>query len=151
MKNADHVVFCDLLAKILPLYNKAMNESFSSQSVTPVQANLLFELEKSGRSKVTDLAEQLDTPTSNISNIATRLEKMHLVVRKRNEIDRRIVELELSEEAPLEIVKLAQAKSDFFEKIESAIPGVDFEQLNQSLEQVKLILNYSINEVEQDD
>lgn len=136
-----NIEFCNLLAETLPLYHQAMNSSFSGQKVTPSQAELLFVLEKEGRSKVTDLALLVNTPASNISNIATRLEKMGLVIRERNESDRRIVELELTEAAHPELEKMTQAKAVFFDKVKRAVPAVNFEELNRSLEIIREILS----------
>ncbi len=65
---------------------------------------------------VTSLAHDFDVSVSHITHVVDQLEKKNLAYRKRSQLDKRIVELHLTEEGRQQIEKLIKQKSDYFQK-----------------------------------
>lgn len=65
--------------------------------ISPADFRLLAEVEQAGSLTMTDLAERLDLPLSTATNRVERLVRGNMLARVRSELDRRIVEVSLTE------------------------------------------------------
>ena len=87
----------DLLHGINYKTAKIMFRALRDMNVSPPQGRMLFELNRlGGESKLCALAESMDTPYSNASNICGRLCELGLLRRERSESDRRSVVIGLT-------------------------------------------------------
>lgn len=87
-KNAEVAKLFFEVAKII---KHSLRKSFEDVGITLPQSMVIGTLIKSGEMKITDLSRKINLSNSTISGIVDRLEKQHLVVRTRSEVDRRIV------------------------------------------------------------
>jgi len=67
--------------------------------ISPPEMRSLMWLYQHGRAVMSDFAEGVDVPLSTATRIANRLVKKGIAVRHRSELDRRIVEIDLSPSA----------------------------------------------------
>jgi DNA-binding MarR family transcriptional regulator len=75
------------------------DEFISSLDITPPEFRCLIWLYQNGRTVMSAFAEGIDVPLSTATRIVNRLVKKGIVVRYRSDLDRRIVEIDLSPSA----------------------------------------------------
>src|SRR5665647_2795771 len=82
------------------IHKKFISEwnAISPLNLTLPQANMLYKLQKEGVQRVTDLAELLCMTPGGLTLLCDKLEEKKLILRYRDEVDRRSVYLEISEE-----------------------------------------------------
>jgi DNA-binding MarR family transcriptional regulator len=68
----------------------------ASLDITPPEFRCLIWLYQNGRTVMSTFAEGIDVPLSTATRIVNRLVKKGIAVRNRSELDRRIVEVDLS-------------------------------------------------------
>ncbi len=85
--------------------------------LTPPEMRSLMWLSRRGMSAMTDFSEGIDVPLSTATRIVNRLVKKGIVVRRRSDHDRRIVEIDLSPEAH-------KHRMQYFEKRLAALSAV---------------------------
>ena len=90
-----------LLHHLDVLVNRFLSARFPKSSeapdVSPADFRLMSILDRSGSATMTDLAERLDLPLSTATNRVDRLVKIGILERLRSDLDRRIVEVRLSD------------------------------------------------------
>lgn len=89
----------DLLRQINMKVNDEVHELFSPLKITMPQAMVLATIHRQRGIRMTDLAYTLKTSCANCSTICQRMEKAGLITRKKDELDQRVILLELSEKA----------------------------------------------------
>ena len=80
-------------------FKKQFHEFAGGQALTVPQILLLHQLVVNGSSTISELAEHLNLANSTISGIVDRLERDGFVYRLKDEVDRRIVHVHLTEHA----------------------------------------------------
>lgn len=103
---------------------------------------VLFELQQNGPRKHSELANSLGYTAGALTNIANRLIKSGYANRKRDEDDRRIVRLELTDIGE-DLLKEAQLKGQELRK--EVFEQLSQEELNQFLDIHKKLLNHLEN------
>lgn len=90
----------ELLKKVPALGSEAGGAGLEYQlvrGITPEQFTIVTILDRLGHPvPVTEIAEQIDTPHSNVSRTLDRLEKKGLILRLRSKTDRRQVDVRLT-------------------------------------------------------
>jgi len=84
---------------------KSQMESQLSPTLTEGQLNVLELLESSDRMKPSDLIEYLATTPAAVTTLLDRMEKNELIVRERDEKDRRIVWVNVTDKGKAECVR----------------------------------------------
>ncbi|MFT8669808.1 MAG: MarR family transcriptional regulator [Liquorilactobacillus hordei] len=128
------------MQQLVPEYNKAMAKKFTSVPVTPSQAELLMSLDKNGSQKISELAQHLNMVDSNVSNICSRLEKLHYVERVRQRTDQRVVKIHLTPLAQKQVVNLKLEEEKFVEQMNRLISPVEIDSVNAGLTRLNQLL-----------
>ncbi len=74
-----------------------LKDFYEPYGLTAPQAMILIALYRGGPGKISDMAKALNMTNSNLSVICRRLEKSNFVIRKRDDLDQRVVYLYLTE------------------------------------------------------
>jgi DNA-binding MarR family transcriptional regulator len=99
---------------ILRQIRKDLTEIWGDQ-INGAEFGVLKKLHKSPQI-ITALAQEFDVSVSHITHVADQLEKKNLVYRQRSQLDKRVVELHLTDQGKELIQKLADQKSEYFRK-----------------------------------
>ncbi len=75
-----------------------LKESYKELNLTGSQSAIIHSLHRNKRQKMSELSTALGLSNSTVSGIVDRLEKMKIVKRVRDDKDRRVVYVELSDE-----------------------------------------------------
>ncbi|WP_232696524.1 MarR family winged helix-turn-helix transcriptional regulator [Brevibacillus daliensis] len=102
--------------------------------ITTKQALLLELIHKQKNITVRELAEKMDVSSSAISQIISKLEKMHYVKREINQSNRREILVQLDEQGFLYFVKQEQVEQDIIRRFYSKL----------DLEEVILLKNLTL-------
>ena len=123
-----------LMKQIKTKLEKNLRANFSDHNLTFSQLSVLGLLHQNGEMRISDLNKKMGLTKSTTSGIVDRLEKMGLVRRIRNEQDRRVVKVELTDkvneltrdfEAALEDSFSAFFKNASEDDINDIIKGLD--------------------------
>lgn len=109
----------------------------SLMNLTLPQVNLLILLEREGKTKMSDFAEILCTSPGNLSILCDKLLDKGLIDRERDDVDRRMVYLQLSEEGKRMAIPIREAKDAL---VERAMSGIDADELGGLIKIYKKII-----------
>ncbi|MFC7442883.1 MarR family winged helix-turn-helix transcriptional regulator [Laceyella putida] len=84
------------------------------EKINGAEFNVLKSLQDKSPQIVTALAQEFDCSVSHITHVADHLEKKNLAYRKRSQLDKRVVELHISEQGQHLIEELSRKKSEYF-------------------------------------
>lgn len=79
---------------------------YEPYGLTAPQAMILMELQRNGPAKIGNMARSLGMTNSNLSVICRRLERSGFIIRKRDDIDQRVVHIYLTDDCKTLIVEL---------------------------------------------
>ncbi|MBA4601652.1 MarR family winged helix-turn-helix transcriptional regulator [Thermoactinomyces mirandus] len=100
---------------ILRQIRKDLSEVWGDK-VNGAEFEVLKQLLNKSPQIVTSLAHDFDVSVSHITHVVDQLEKKNLAYRKRSQLDKRVVELHLTDEGRQLIEELVQKKSDYFQR-----------------------------------
>jgi MarR family transcriptional regulator, organic hydroperoxide resistance regulator len=123
------------LVRILQLFEKDQIKPFG---VTTSQCYCLLELLKSESLNMCELSDKLNLSISTVTRVIDNLVRDELILRNRDENDRRIVILSLSEKGRKTAEELFKNISQYYKRILMNIPSGE---LRQVLNSVSLILD----------
>lgn len=83
-------------------------------SLTGAEFAVLKQLESKSPQIVTALSQEFEVSVSHITHVADQLEKKNLVYRKRSQLDKRVVELHISEEGEKLVKEMSKKKREYF-------------------------------------
>lgn len=106
-----------------------MSTRLKEMNLTVPQFYILSLLSASDGTKSTELAEKLEVKPSAITVMIDRLLKSDLVIRERDENDRRIVNLKLSPEGQAVFMKAKDMRREVFSRYLSYLDEEDVSQL----------------------
>jgi DNA-binding MarR family transcriptional regulator len=115
------------------IHKKFISEwnAISPQNLTLPQANMLYKLQKEGVQRVTDLAELLCMTPGGLTLLCDKLEEKKLILRYRDEVDRRSVYLEISEEGKRVVNAIKEMKNGLIKKMMRGISAEEMKVLNK--------------------
>lgn len=130
------------LAQMLGEIVKALHQQFRSQfrqftgnlDLTVPQILLLKTLIFQGPSSISDLAERLNLANSTVSGIVDRLERDGFVIRVRDETDRRIVFVQLTDRAEQFKEQVPQFHQKFLNELLQGIEEAKLRQMADSFQ-----------------
>lgn len=83
-------------------------------TLTGAEFGVLKQLQKKSPQIVTALSQEFEVSVSHITHVADQLEKKDLACRKRSQLDKRVVELHITEEGKRLVEELYQKKLKYF-------------------------------------
>ncbi|MDN5341938.1 MarR family transcriptional regulator [Oceanotoga sp. DSM 15011] len=110
------------MKRIMDLFHKNMKNEFEEINLTRPQGMLIGYLFQKGECKISDLSEYMELSNSTVSGIVDRLEKQKIVERNRDEKDRRVVKVSITEDfkknSNTHYKKIEGRFSEIFENVE---------------------------------
>lgn len=115
------------------IHKKFISEwnAISPLNLTLPQANMLYKLQKEGVQRVTDLAELLCMTPGGLTLLCDKLEEKKLILRYRDEVDRRSVYLEISEEGIKVVSTIKEMKNGLIKKMMLGVSAEELKVLNK--------------------
>lgn len=93
------------------------------------QSHILFLLERNGPKKMSELAESLHLTAGAVTTASDRLNDQGYLTRIRDEKDRRVVRLELTEQGKITLKELQNKGRDTMKSIFKDIPSEDLQRM----------------------
>jgi DNA-binding MarR family transcriptional regulator len=130
MNEKEFSVYVDRLENAFSLAARKLAADLAKQEIglTKPQFFVLNLLSKRGKCTVSELADEMFVKPSAITTMIDRLYKSGLVLRERDEEDRRVVYVQLSDEG---MKALEKARSERRKIIERYLSHLEFEELKQ--------------------
>jgi len=97
---------------------------------------VLSHLKQKSPQIVTALAQEFEVSVSHITHVADQLEKKKLAYRKRSQLDKRVVELHITEEGSKLVTALTEQKKKYFKQKFSTLSQEEMEQLIALLKKI---------------
>lgn len=102
--------------------------------LSPSQGRMLMELKKrGGAATLSELADGMDTPYSNASNVCNRLEGRGLIVKSRDEIDKRIVRIAFTPKGKEELSRLKSSYLSMMDSISEVLRDAEIAEIESAL------------------
>ncbi len=130
-----------LLKQIKTKLARKIKLNFNEYNLTFTQASVLMLLMKNGGMKISDISQKIGLSNSTTSGIIDRLEKMELVVRKRPESDRRVVNVYATETFSRFASNLEESLEQSFLELFGKATEKDIEDIVRGLEKFNSILD----------
>ncbi|ETP68865.1 MarR family transcriptional regulator [Planococcus glaciei] len=111
-------------------------EILNSYTITPPQFVALQWLFEHGDMTIGDLSNKMYLAFSTTTDLVDRMEKNELVVRIREEQDRRVVRIKLLKEGERIIEEVIKKRQDYLENVLADFDGDEVEQLSFLLEKL---------------
>jgi DNA-binding MarR family transcriptional regulator len=123
------------LSKMLLRMARSFDAALEDE-ITPQKFLLLNNLLRMKKCKVNDLAQEVNLSSGATTLALNRLEKEGLILRSRDEEDRRIVWVELTEEGRSLILRLVEKRHRVWEKMLSALTPEEEQEFFRLLEKM---------------
>jgi len=133
--------FADKVAEVMPAFFREFMRNQPAQlrktGITPPQFMILNVLNRTGESRMTDLAHALGVSTAAVTGIVDRLVRDGFLVRKSDPKDRRIVKVDLTPKAARMVKEAAEHRKRLTMKIFGMISQREREEYLKILMHVK--------------
>ncbi|MDF2590969.1 MAG: MarR family transcriptional regulator [Clostridia bacterium] len=121
----------EMVQKLVRIFQLFERDQIKVHGFTSSQCYSLIEILKSGSLTMNELSDRMNLDTSTMTRVIDKLVRDELIKRERDEADRRIVLVTLTEKGLEEASKLNQSVNEYYKKIISSIPiGKTEEVLN---------------------
>jgi DNA-binding MarR family transcriptional regulator len=125
-----------LLKQIMVIIKHSNSQPCGKMNLTGPQGMLIGILAHLGAMKISDLSEKMGLSNSTVSGIVDRLEKQGIVERTRSKEDRRVVQVNVTEEFKAD----AKSRFEIIERRLEAIMGeATEEEMNKVLEGLEIL------------
>ena len=132
----------DLIRQFVRIMNKRLRDSVKHTSITSPQLFALLSIYRESGLTIGDLCERMFLACSTISGLIDRLEKIQLVERYRDEEDRRVVRLKLTEKGVNCTQSILEKRKEQFEK---DLKMIDIERQEELITNLNLLLQIMKN------
>ncbi|WP_223066706.1 MarR family winged helix-turn-helix transcriptional regulator [Paenibacillus caui] len=129
-----HELF-DTFRELRRSFHQVISKEAEKSCITAVQFHAMSALRKQPDIGMSELAEQLHLGNSTLSGVIDRMEKAGYVERRRSEVDRRTVTLQLTEEGREVEERTNQLYKQAISRLD-AIPEEEFEHLIRTFRQM---------------
>ncbi|WP_243767215.1 MarR family winged helix-turn-helix transcriptional regulator [Paenibacillus agricola] len=102
----------------------------SPLNLTLSQANMLQKLHRESQ-RVSDLAELLHMTAGGLTLLCDKLEEKGLILRYRDEVDRRSVNLKISEQGEQVVIAIKSMKNGLFQKMIQGVPDEELQAMDK--------------------
>lgn len=127
----------DLIRQFVRIMNKRLRDSVKNTSITSPQLFALLSIYRESGLTIGDLCERMFLACSTISGLIDRLEKIELVTRYRDEEDRRVVRLKLTEKGVNCTESILEQRKEKFEK---DLKMIDIDKREELITNLNLLL-----------
>ncbi|EPD54248.1 MarR family transcriptional regulator [Paenisporosarcina sp. FSL H8-0542] len=135
--NQEQVAFLEKeLRYISGIIKQKGRQILSNYTVTPPQFVALQWLFEHGDMTIGDLSTKMYLAFSTTTDLVDRMEKNQLVMRVRDEQDRRVVRIHLLKEGERVIEEVIQKRQDYLQDILSDFDAVEVQQLSSLLQRL---------------
>lgn len=135
--DAERVAFVEKeLRYISGIIKQKGREILNSYTITPPQFVALQWLFEHGNMTIGDLSNKMYLAFSTTTDLVDRMEKNDLVMRVREEQDRRVVRIKLLKEGERIIEEVIEKRQDYLQKVLSGFDEKEVEQLSFLLEKL---------------
>jgi DNA-binding MarR family transcriptional regulator len=144
MKESDIDKTAMELAELLPLLQKKLIKPFeqlSKSKLSPMKFYVLFILEDKGNLSMTELSNELSISKQQMTPVVDKLIESGFIVRRHNEIDRRIITISLTSSGKKFIEEL---KMGIFDMLKNKLYGLNADDLNylyKAFNEIRMIVN----------
>lgn len=128
------------LRRCMIAYRRIVQEKLKGYNLTISQAKLLWVLKEEGPQSLVELSKKLETATSSISGIVDRLERMEYVCRQRDQRDRRVVWIGLTEKCREMLKDFPVTQAQYLQKHMTNMSAEDVRVLTEMLQKFTQIL-----------
>lgn len=115
-------------------------EHFKKYNLTIPQGQVLRVLNQKGPLSLVEISKELDSKPSSMSGVVDRLVKAGMVTRKRDEEDRRIVWIALSDKSKEIFVNFPFTQAQYYRTYLEKLSDEEFSQLSSNLQKLVRIL-----------
>lgn len=132
------------LTELLPVLQKKLIKPFeqlSKSKVSPMQFYVLFILEDKGNLSMTELSNELSISKQQMTPVVDKLIKNGFVIRKYNEIDRRIIKIFLTSLGKKFIEELKMGIFDMLKNKFYSLNNEDLKNLYKAFTEIRRIVN----------
>jgi DNA-binding MarR family transcriptional regulator len=136
------------ISKIIDLIrnlNKSMRHRFhdfmQDSGLTFPQLSVISTLTKNGELKVSVLSEKMGLSDSTVSGILDRLEQKNIIRRERNQDDRRVVKIALTEESRKFCKDFHKRKEEHFSNLLKRLSEQEIKDIIKGLETLNSVLS----------
>lgn len=126
------------------LFYQIVKEQLKDFDLTVTQGQVVGIIKRHGPQSLVDLSKKLDTSTSSLSGVVDRLERLDLVHRVRDQIDRRVVWIHLSEKCNEMIKKFPETQVEYLKIHMEELTEEDLDHLIQQLQKFRVVLEKSL-------
>ncbi|GAA0427887.1 MarR family transcriptional regulator CosR [Lentibacillus halophilus] len=131
----------ELFREVNKVLDQRMRQSFQEVGITPPQMMILHYLYNHNACMVSDISRDLHLAASTVSSILDRLERHNLVVRRRKQEDKRVVQIILSERAMEWKDSLRTSLNSTMENMVQDATAEERDQIISGLQLMKDVLN----------
>lgn len=117
-----------------------LHEHFKKYNLTIPQGQVLRVLHQKGSLSIVEISKELDAKPSSMSGLIDRLVKAGMVTRKRDEQDRRVVWITLSEKSKKIFANLPFTQAQYYRTYLEKLSEEEFTQLSVNLQKLVRIL-----------
>jgi MarR family transcriptional regulator, organic hydroperoxide resistance regulator len=128
----------EMVQKLVRVFQLFERDQIKIHGFTTTQCYTLIEIYKSGSFSMSELSDKMNLNTSTMTRILDNLVRDRYVSREKEESDRRIVVIRLTEKGKEAALKLSNTVNDYYKKIIQNIPGG---QVDDILNSVGILLN----------
>ncbi|WP_088006584.1 MarR family winged helix-turn-helix transcriptional regulator [Indiicoccus explosivorum] len=137
LHNEEQVAFMEKeLRYIAGIIKQKGRELLSSYTITPPQFVALQWLFEHGDMTIGDLSNKMFLAFSTTTDLVDRMEKNKLVVRVRDDHDRRVIRIHLLEEGGRIIEEVIKKRQDYLQDVLTDFSAGEVEQLSSLLEKL---------------
>lgn len=127
-----------MVQKLVRVFQLFERDQIKVYGFTTSQCYALFELYKAGSFTMNEFSEKMNLNTSTMTRILDNLVRDKYIIRQRDESDRRLVVVSLTDRGRDMALKLNDSVNDYYKKIVANIPEGRLEDI---LESVNVLLN----------
>lgn len=134
------------LRQCLRLYQQVVQRELKASDLTFVQIQVIRILKENGPLSLREVSEQLNSSMSSLSGVIDRLEKIGLVSRSRDQKDRRVIWIDITEKCRSLIKKFPVNQAYLFRKYMGDMTKEDVIQLTQQLQKLAKNLEQGVTD-----
>lgn len=128
----------EMVKKLVRVFQLFERDQIKIHGFTTSQCYTLLEINKSGGLTVSELSDKMNLNASTMTRVLDNLVRDEYVIRDRDESDRRVVTLALTDKGREAVSVLNRSVNDYYKKIIEAIPEGQMEEI---LKSVGILLN----------
>lgn len=112
----------EMVQKLVRMFQLFERDQIKVHGFTSSQCYSLIEILKSGSLTMNELSDRMNLDTSTMTRVIDKLVRDELIKRERDEADRRIVLVALTEKGKEAATMLSSSVNEYYKKIISSIP-----------------------------